>query len=256
MKRKERNFKEEDNFIQKVIQEEGERLQESLGESAYKSSEDRDVEADFAKILKEREALPYKKKSLPSMKGITKAAMVVLVVGACVLGFSLTSEATRMWWMDSFGWKIGDDGATKINNDANRDPADVSELDATAEIEEALGIKVPIFQYLPEQCVFSDYGYETITNRAIMNYKIEEVYMILNMVIGLAERAQSENYDGVIVSEERIINTFGEIELKEISNSNGDNYVMAEWNYEDAYYNLIGKISFEELKMIVENMLF
>lgn len=293
MKKKDKDIREADKLIHEAIMNEGEYLKEKLGPVTYENPEGYDIEDGFQRLLKDRaklkeENLEYEakgeadavkmksavveivaskvrefetakvKRSKSVRKGFgsfAKVAVIVLVAGACIAGLSLQSEATRMWWMESLGWNIGDDSSTKVNNDDERDMADMPEWEAASTIEKELGIKVPKLQYKPEWLEFSDYVYETITNRAIIYYKIGDEYLTISMTLGLGDYTSSANFDGNILVEKSLETTYGVVHLREIEGTeNTNNTMVAEWNYQDAHYEIFGRISYEEMKMIVENI--
>ena len=78
-----------------------------------------------------------------------KAAGVVLVVGACVFGASMTSEANRIRLVESVHgvWNGGD--ATRTNNGDERKYSEGSLDEAQEQIRDSLHIAVPEFYYIP-----------------------------------------------------------------------------------------------------------
>lgn len=293
MKKKDKDIREADKLIHEAIMNEGEYLKEKLGPVTYENPEGYDIEDGFQRLLKDRaklkeENLEYEAKveadavkmesavvetaaskvrefEISKVKrnksvrkgfgGFSKVAVIVLVAGACIAGFSLQSEATRMWWMESLGWNIGDDSATQVDNDAERDMADMPEWEAASTIEKELGISVPKLFYKPNQCEFSDYMYETVTNMAIMYYKIDNEYLTINMIMGKNNYTSSANFDGVVLSQEMMETSYGIAYIREIQGEDNDNKtVVAEWDYQDVHYEVFGRISYEEMKNIVENV--
>lgn len=292
MKKKDKDIREADKLIHEAIMNEGEYLKEKLGPVTYENPEGYDIEDGFQRLLKDRaklkeENLEYEAKSeadavkmesavvetaaskvrefetakvkrsksvRKGFGGFSKVAVIVLVAGACIAGASLQSEATRMWWMESLGWSIGNDSSTKVNNDDERDMADMPEWEAASTIEKELGIKVPKLQYTPDQCEFSDYMYETITNMAVMYYKIHEKYLTISIMAGMIDTTSSANFDGKVLIEDTLDTAYGIVSIREIKGGdNTDNTVVAEWDYQDVHYEIFGRISYGEMKKIVEN---
>ena len=293
MKKKDKDIREADKLIHEAIMNEGEYLKDKLGPVTYENPEGYDIEDGFQRLLKDRaklkeENLEYEakgeadavkmesaavetaaskvrefetakvKRSKSVRKGFgsfAKVAVIVLVAGACIAGFSLKSEATRMWWMESFGWHFGDDSITQVDNDKERDTLELPEWEASSTIEKELGIKVPRLLYQPEWMKFSDYVYETITNRAIMYYKIGDEYLTISMTLGVGDYTSSANFDGNILVEKSLETTYGVVHLREIEGTEIKNNIMvAEWNYQDTHYEIFGRISYEVMKKIVENV--
>lgn len=292
MKKKDKDIRVADKLIHEAIMNEGEYLKEKLGPVTYENPEGYDIEDGFQRLLKDRaklkeENLEYEAKGeadavkmksavvetaaskvrefeISKVKrnksvrkgfgGFSKVAVIVLVAGACIAGFSLQSEATRMWWMESLGWNIGDDSATQVDNDAERERADMPEWEAASTIEKELGIKVPKLLYQPEWLEFSDYTYETITNMAVMYYKMHEKYLTISIMAGVIDTTSSANFDGKVLIENTLETAYGIVSIREIKGDhNTSNTVVAEWDYQDAHYEIFGRISYEEMKRIVEN---
>lgn len=282
MKKKDERTNWTDSSLQDQIIKEGKLIEKMLGPETYQDPDGFDYDASYQELLKDRMALkeqtkayvremddksvfdkdsdelPVKKKKKASRtwaKTLAKAAAVVLVAGACLAGLSLRSEATRMWWMESFGWKIGEVGYTKVNNDVERDDSEMPEWEAEAVIEKELGIQVPKFLYEPEGLEFSDYQYETMTNRATMYYHFGEEYLTISMISGADNYTSSVNFDGSVLKEETIASTYANITVRNIRNGEGGkNSTIAEWDYLDVHYEVFGRISFEEVKKMLKNM--
>lgn len=293
MEKKEKDIKQADKILHDVIMKDGEYLKEKLGPVTYENPAGCDIDAGFQKLLKERAKLKaenraYEAKTnadaaemesatveMPAMKvsefesakikkrktarkgfgSLAKVAVIVLVAGVCIAGFSLQSEATRMWWMESFGWSIGNDGTTKVNNDMERDFSNAPEWEAASIIEKELGIKVPRLQYKPDKSKFSEYTYEKVTNSAVMYYKMGDEYLTINMIMGANNVTSGVSFDGSILFEKTIETMYGTVVVRELEGERDTkNTVIAEWDYQDAHYEIFGRISYEEVKMIVENI--
>ena len=106
------------------------------------------------KVEREKQAERQKKiakraKTTKHWVRTVKAAGVVLVVGACVFGASMTSEANRIRLVESVHgvWNAGD--TTGINNGENREYSAGSFDEAIQRIKDDLHIAVPEFYYIP-----------------------------------------------------------------------------------------------------------
>lgn len=106
------------------------------------------------KVEREKQAERQKKiakraKTTKHWVRTAKAAGVVLVVGACVFGASMTSEANRIRLVETVHdvWNGGDVSGT--DNGEDREYSDVSLDDAIQEIKDKVHIAVPEFYYIP-----------------------------------------------------------------------------------------------------------
>lgn len=210
-----------------------------------------EMENDSTKITK---AGSRKQKRI-YLNTLTKAAVIALVAGICVLGFSMQSEATKMWWMESLGWQFGNDSATKVNNDNARELTEITEWEGVSEIESSLGIKVPKFLYMPSKYVYSDCTYDAIFKSAIMYYKIGEEYITVNMTLATSDYASGANFDGSVINEENVDTVYGTVVVRELKIAEDEKIsIAAEWDYLDVHYEILGKIQVEEMIKMIENM--
>lgn len=263
-----------DKILHDKIMKESEYLEELLGPVTYEDPEDFDLDESFQQLLKDREALKAEYENNETMESekvseielkkitrkkriykIAKAAILVLTVGTCVVGFGLKSEATRMWWMNSINKVIGNDSSTRVNNDSLRQITELPEEEAMALIEEDLQIEVPQLLYKPAQMEYSDSQYDTITKTAIICYKNDEVYLTVQIVSGTDDKSMGFNIDGEVYKQAMIKTSFGEVSVKTVK-AEGDEKAtaVAEWDYEDMHYQIFGKIDYEEMKQVVENI--
>lgn len=89
---------------------------------------------------------------------------------------------------------------------------------------------------------------------AVMYYKINEEYLTISIMAGMIDTASSANFDGKVLMENTLETAYGIVSIREIKGDhNTSNTVVAEWDYQDAHYEIFGRISYEEIKRIVEN---
>lgn len=152
-----------DRIIHEEIMREGERLEKELGPVTFEESPDFDIEKSFEELqrkMEERERtgeegtvkMPAKEKR--KFSSVAKVLVACAAIFVCLFTFTMSSEATRMWWMESMERLIGKSSSTVVDNDENRVKSDVSELEAAAEIEEKTGIQVPEFLERPAEMQF------------------------------------------------------------------------------------------------------
>ena len=209
------------------------------------------------KVEREKQAERQKKiakraKTTKHWVRTAKAAGVVLVVGACVFGASMTSEANRIRLVESVHgvWNGGD--ATGTNNGEDREYSAGSLDDAVEKIKDELHVVVPEFYYIPDGMKYSNFTIIPETQIALIEYQYNNhiVYFQLSanekdLSYGSwkdKEKVQVETLDDVI-----------EVEMGTIAENNEENY-YATWKYKDAYYQLSGQIEKEELIKILNEM--
>ena len=134
------------------------------------------------KVEREKQAERQKKiakraKTTKHWVRTVKAAGVVLVVGACVFGASMTSEANRIRLVESVHgvWNAGD--TTGINNGENREYSAGSFDEAIQRIKDDLHIAVPEFYYIPTGMKYDKTQILEEAQRAVIRYQYKDHFV-------------------------------------------------------------------------------
>lgn len=266
MREKGKDFAEK--IIEAEIQKEGQLLDEYLQDgicAAARPDVSEECNEDIQELLKKREA--YQKELQDEVEayrkeeemrkhrrasGIVKAAMLVLVASGCLFAFSMRSEATRMWWLSSVEKIIGSNRGNTVDNDEERIYSELTEEEAAAEIEEKIGVPVPEFQYLPQGMFFDSYEYDENIMQGCMRYLYDGVIMHFYVYTAGGNASYSWIYDGNAKIEKMIETDYGQIYVYQENAST----VVAKWIYQNHQYELVGKLSFEEISLILKNILY
>ena len=187
-----------------------------------------------------------------------KIAGIALVCCACVFAASMTSEANRAYFVKNVRYLMGDDTRIILDNDDTNESADMEEYQAVQDIEEKLGIDMPEFYYRPQGLKFR--GYEV--NVTVDNARIEYDYQqnIIALFINKERENTASNINSAHGKKTETIITVGdgiEVTLEEIMDDQDERpSYTAQWQRENVYFHLSGKIEIEELKQMVENMVY
>ena len=181
-----------------------------------------------------------------------KAAGVVLVVGACVFGASMTSEANRIRLVESVHgvWNGGD--ATRTNNCDERKYSEGSLDEAQEQIRDSLHIAVPEFYYIPTGMEYSEFMIFEETQMAVIKYKYNGYSIYFHLAANEKDLSQGNWKDRQQIK----VETLDEEINVEMGNllENNEEYYYATWKYKDAYYQLGGNIEKEEIIKILNEM--
>ena len=165
-----------------------------------------------------------------------KAAGVVLVVGACVFGASMTSEANRIRLVESVHgvWNGGD--ATRTNNGDERKYSEGSLDEAQEQIRDSLHIAVPEFYYIPTGMEYSEFMIFEETQMAVIKYKYNGYSIYFHLAANEKDLSQGNWKDRQQIK----VETLDEEINVEMGNllENNEEYYYATWKYKDAYYQL------------------
>lgn len=187
-----------------------------------------------------------------------KIAGIALVCCAGVFAASMTSEANRAYFVKNVRYLMGDDTRVLVYNDDTNESDNMEEYNAVQDIEEKLGIDMPEFYYRPQGLEFR--GYEV--NVTVDNARIEYDYQknIIALFINKERENAASNINSAHGKKTETIITVGdgiEVTLEKIMDDQDERpSYTAQWQRENVYFHLSGKIEIEELKQMVENMVY
>lgn len=181
-----------------------------------------------------------------------KAAGVVLVVGACVFGASMTSEANRIRLVETIGGVRNSGDTTWVDNGEDRKYTAEDWDKVKEEIRDKLHIAVPEFYYIPEGMEYSGSSILQEIQVAIIKYRYNEHIVYFQLSANEKDLSQGNWKDREKVEVETLDDTV-EVEMGTISENGEENYYVI-WKYKDGYYELSGQIEKEELIKILNEM--
>lgn len=199
---------------------------------------------------------PVRKKR--SYLRLGKVAGVAGVCLLCVFAASMTSEANRNYWVRGFKYLTGNDTKVISDNDENNEIANVDEDKAIQDIEDKIGVKVPVFYYRPDGMKFLNYQISQETASARIEYICDDNILALmidkqneNTASNIKSIDGDENTkiifdkDGITVTIKEIVDDREKIPCFE-----------ARWTKDNIEYNLSGRIELRELKKIINYLKF
>lgn len=209
------------------------------------------------KVEREKQAERQKKiakraKTTKHWVRTAKAAGVVLVVGACVFGASMTSEANRIRLVETISGVRNAGDLVKTNNGEERKYTEGSIDDAQKEIKDILHIAVPEFYYVPAGMEYSKFMIFEDTQIAWIEYQYKENIVYFQLAANENDLSQGSWKDKEKIQVETLDEII-EVEMGTISENDEENYYAA-WKYKDAYYQLSGQIEKDELVKILNEM--
>lgn len=191
-----------------------------------------------------------------------KAARVAGFVVVCTLAVfvtSMTSEANRNYFMKKVNYLTGNDTKIVIDNDETNDNTQAGEKEAKEKIEEELQVSLPEFFYYPESFAFKGYTINGSVNYACMEYEYQNSSIIAFFVGREEEKGKSHNFSlhgekvGTVYADEDSV----PISILEIEDEKDEEpSYAAQWEWNNAFYQLSGKMEKEEFIKLVENIIF
>lgn len=186
--------------------------------------------------------------------GMTAAAVI-----SCfgLFGVSMSTQGGRSYVMDKANEVLGDEKNTEIENGEDRLITDRTEEEARSEIEEKLQVEVPTFFYLPDRMDFDSYEIDETAQSVFMKYQGEDACMYFVIQTNYADSSGIyRNDEGIEVEKIETDIPNVKFELWEIQSDDGEPTYLVQWDYKNSYYRISGKITEEEIKEIVENLVY
>lgn len=230
-----------------------EQIQKELQELKRKREEYQKQQELELKELREEK----KRAKRRNLYSVAKVAVLVLVVGTCFVMFTMRSEATRMWWLKFADREIGQESENVVDNDDARIVSNMDEKEAVSEIEEKTGIPMPELIYKPNGMIFDGYECSKEAGRGYLYYICDDYIVSLKVFSPEKNASYSSSFDGEIIKEDTIEAEYGKVLIQEIkSKDDKKSAVIATWEYQNHQYMIEGKIDFEEIRKIIENIFY
>lgn len=242
-----------DKEVQDSYQELMRRFEENKKKSAEFSEE---LVPDEKKVLSMEKVRERRHKTAGGMHRLGKVVGMAVVAVACVFAASMTSEANRTYLVNSVRIWSGDDTKTVVYNDDSNENANPDEAKAIIDIEEKLGVEVPEFYYRPYGMEFLNYTIRDLTSLARIEYRYKTNRIVL--LIDKQNDDRSSRIKSTCGDEQKLIVTSNDgttVEIKQNYDDEETSY-SAEWEKNGVTYTLSGKIELEEIKKIIEKMIF
>lgn len=183
------------------------------------------------------------------------AAVLILVCGSVITG-----TGSKSYWKVLWDRVAGDEEANIINVEdmETEETWDVDEMQVFNTIRKEIGISPVRFGYMPKNLFFTGYELDKEQNRAIIFYKYSGQILRYSMYMNDSDSSHGQTelddlLDSYQIEAQNKISI--NINVYAVVNSDEDRYV-AEFEYKDAQYRLMGIIEKEEFDKIIENLIF
>lgn len=186
--------------------------------------------------------------------GMTAAAVI-----SCfgLFGVSMSTQGGRSYVMDKANEVLGDEKNTEIENSQDRLISDRTEEEARKEIEEKLQVEVPDFLYLPDRMDFDSYEIDEIAQSVYIRYKNGEDYMYVVIQANYANKSGIyRNDEGECLGMVNCDLSEIEAELWKIEEGEENPTYLAQWDYKNSYYRISGRMTEDEMKKIIKDVMY
>lgn len=194
----------------------------------------------------------------PRKRLITKWAAMIAVTLLGVFGVSMSSQANRTFVMQKANQLLGNNMGTVVNNTNEIIKSDTTEEADRNKVEDILEIKVPVLFYLPDNVKYWGYEVDEKAKTALIKYKYDKESIFLVVMANPKDASGIYKNDYGDKTEEIISDLSSvKVELWEINDPEDEKPTyVAQWEYMNTFYELVGKIDKSEMVEIIRNIMY
>lgn len=230
------------------------RLVEKLkADGVYKEDETDSIKTDDHKENVKIVYLPEKKRHKAA-----RVAAAVLVCSAGIFAASMTSQANRSYFLDSVRYWVGDDTRISIENDEGNEKAQKDEQTAIDNVEEELGVNVPLILERPKGFKFKDYRVNAESGYAFFEYNYNsEILTIYINKYDKETKSSGASLDGKEIDTIKLPEEEISIQIKKIM-AKGDKKAsyVAYWNSSTVFYQIESQMEEQKFIKLIKNIKF
>lgn len=230
------------------------RLVEKLkADGVYKEDETDSIKTDDHKENVKIVYLPEKKSHKAA-----RVAAAVLVCSAGIFAASMTSQANRSYFIDSVRYWFGDDTRISIENDEGNEKAQKDEQTAIDNVEEELGVNVPLILERPKGFKFKDYRVNAESGYAFFEYNYNsEILTIYINKYDKETKSSGASLDGKEIDTIKLPEEEISIQIKKIM-AKGDKKAsyVAYWNSSTVFYQIESQMEEQKFIKLIKNIKF
>lgn len=230
------------------------RLVERLkADGVYKEDETDSIKTDDHKENVKIVYLPEKKSHKAA-----RVAAAVLVCSAGIFAASMTSQANRRYFIDSVRYWVGDDTRISIENDEGNEKAQKDEQTAIDNVEEELGVNVPLILERPKGFKFKDYRVNAESGYAFFEYNYNsEILTIYINKYDKETKSSGASLDGKEIDTIKLPEEEISIQIKKIM-AKGDKKAsyVAYWNSSTVFYKIESQMEEQKFIKLIKNIKF
>lgn len=183
------------------------------------------------------------------------AAVLVLVFGSV-----MTSVGSKSYWKVLWDRMAGDERASHIDVEQmeSHETEDIDEIQVYKEIGKELGISTVKFGYVPENTYLKEYELDKAQRKVVLLYDYNGQIIRYMMYMNDDDSSFGQIETDKLIDEYQIKGSGEfEIDVKEyrVDNSESKRYV-ADFEYMDAQYQIMGILEKEEFEKIIKNLAF
>lgn len=219
-----------------------------------------DMETSLFNKIQEYEYDKRVKKAVHRSKKKRRLFLALAAVFILVCGSVMTGTGSKSYWKVLMEQIVGGERVSHIDVEKmeSHETQDRDEMQVFNIIRKETGIFPVRLGYMPESLYFTGYELDKEQSRAVIFYKYNDQIMQYAMYMNNKDSSYGRTELDQLVDEYQIkMNNKIIIDVKAYSVANRDNNrYVAEFEYMDAQYQLMGVMEKEEFDKIIENLIF
>lgn len=219
-----------------------------------------DMETSLFNKIQEYEYDKRVKKAVHRSKKKRRIFLALAAVLILVCGSVITGTGSKSYWKVLWDRVAGDENLSYVDveNMDSQETEDLNEVQVFNEIRKEIGISPVRFRYLPEDTKLKSYEIDKTQNRAILFYEYKDQVIRYSMYMNDRDSSHGQIETDQLIEEYQIIAGDNiNVNVKEYTVVNySENRYIAEFEYMDAQYRLIGTMEKEEFDKIIKNLFF
>lgn len=219
-----------------------------------------DMETSLFNKIQEYEYDKRVKKAVHRSRKKRRLFLALAAVLILVCGSVMTGTGSKSYWKVLMDQIAGGERASHIDVEEmeSHETEDGDEIQVFNEIRQVTGISSVRFGYRPEAMNFIRYEIDDNQNRAVLLYEYDGQIIQYSMYMNNTDSSYGQTEIDQLIDEYRIEpqeNIAVDIQEYDVVNSEMNRY-MAEFEYMDAQYRLIGLMEKEEFDEIIKELVF
>lgn len=219
-----------------------------------------DMETSLFNKIQEYEYDKRVKKTVRRSKKKRRLFFALAAVLVLVCGSAITGTGSKSYWKVLWDRVTKDEEMSVINVEDmdSQEAEDLDEVQVFNKIRREIGISPVRFGYIPRGMVFIEYEIDEKQNRSLLLYKYDDQIIQYSMYMNNTDSSYGRTELDTLTDEYQITiknNVNVAIKQYDVRNNENDRYV-AEFEYKDAQYQLIGLMEKAEFNKIIENFIF
>lgn len=189
-------------------------------------------------------------------KVFSNAGMVAAIIAICLIFTSVSSEATRSFFIKKINYLTGNDTRIVVGNNERSDVLEIDETKAANKIKDEIGVKVPSFTYRPNNFEFYAYEVDSSAGFALLEYRYNKATISMHIDKNkIYSESNMFSLHGQQITTINLVEDNIQIKVLEIQDSQDmEASFAAYWTLDGVYYQISGKMKKDEFINLIEKM--